>query len=320
MSNAFKSMDDYVAKGNVDIAAITPGGKMQPTQMLTYVKTLTKRSVLLQLCNVLDPLPTREWRQPKIGFGDSFIVAPDHSLQETPEAWRATPQFDEITLNCMPFKVVAQIPDDTLREVVERNGFIDYLIPLIAEASASDVEKIIIQGDTTITPVSLETASLSQMDGLIKKAVSHVYNAAGQFPSPTILDEIELEQPEQYRALPGTAVLMSSDALIQYRRIKAARPTPGGDAQLTKALVDDHHGVKIYGIPLFPTTTVGSQKHTVALRCVPEHIFVGFQDNMKIELQRNADAGSTKVVVRSQFDSNFKHLEGVVKAIGLRSR
>lgn len=319
MSN-FKSMDDYVAKGNVDIAAITPGGKMQATQMKSYVKTLTKRSVLLQLCNVLDPLPTREWRQPKIGFGDQFILAPDLALQETPEAWRASPTFDEITLNCMPFKIVAQIPDDTLREVILRNEFIDYLIPLIAEAAAPAVEEVIIQGDTTITPIDIRTASLSQMDGLIKKATTHVYNAAGQFPTPAILDEIELEQPEQYRALPGTAVLMSSDALIQYRKAKAARPTPGGDAQLVKALVDDHHGVKIYGIPLFPTTTVGATQQTVALRCVPEDIYVGFQDNMKIELQRNADAGSTKVVVRSQFDSNFKHLEGVVKATNLRSR
>jgi HK97 family phage major capsid protein len=296
----------------VDIQAITSGGKLQPKQVQTFEERLILQSKLLQMCNVI-PMTTPEWELDRAGFLGQ-VLHPDTELASPTESQIAAPSFDKRTLSVKRTKAVVKVGYHTLKSVIDRGKFVPFLTDELAKAVRRDMEKVIIRGDTNLTPNTAENQLLSLMDGVIAQSSAHLYDANGDPITDPLIDEMEILLPDQYADDPGLMVLTSRKAAIRYRQSRGQRATPGGDAQLAKRDPMDHHEIPVVGIPLFPSDLGSNTNQTIAMLCNPQNIYVGIQDDMEIELDRKPVQGIVYIVFRYAFDVTFKEPDAVVKA------
>lgn len=303
---------DYIAMAAVDIQAITSGGKLQPKQVQTFEERLILQSKLLQMCNVI-PMTTPEWELDRAGFLGQ-VLHPDTELASPTESQIAAPSFDKRTLSVKRTKAVVKVGYHTLKSVIDRGKFVPFLTDELAKAVRRDMEKVIIRGDTNLTPNTAENQLLSLMDGVIAQSSAHLYDANGDPITDPLIDEMEILLPDQYADDPGLMVLTSRKAAIRYRQSRGQRATPGGDAQLAKRDPMDHHEIPVVGIPLFPSDLGSNTNQTIAMLCNPQNIYVGIQDDMEIELDRKPVQGIVYIVFRYAFDVTFKEPDAVVKA------
>jgi hypothetical protein len=308
---------DFVAKANMALATFAPGGVLLPEQAEQIVEKMIIKSKLLQLCTT-KMMDRPQWEQPRMGF-DGQVLFPDDEFAITPEAQRASPTTDKRELSVKRLKAVGKISYRTLKSVVGRGNFQPFVIDLLTKAAKRDLERLIINGDTALPATTSINRLLRMMDGLVKKAASYVYDAAGQPVNPTVLDELSILMPDQFSDDEGMAYITSYKAAIRYRQGKAARPTPGGDSQLLKMAIDDHHGSPILGIPLIPSNLGTLSNETIVLKVNPKNILIGFQDDMEIEIERHADAGMVVVVLRYGADVIYEDPDAVTKATGVQA-
>lgn len=310
-------LDYYVSKAAVDIAAITNGGKLLPKQVQTFDEKLILASKLLQMCNVI-PMATPEWELDRAGFTGQ-VLHPDTEAGTPTDSQIAAPVFEKRTLSVKRTKAVVKVSFHTLKSVIDRGQFIPFLTDKLAKAVKRDMEKVIIRGDTTLTPNTLENQLLCLMDGVIKQATAHLYDANGSPITDPLIDELEILLPDQYADEENLMLLTSRKAAIRYRQSRGQRATPGGDAQLAKRDPMDHHEIPVVGIPLFPSELGNQTNETVGLLCDPQNIYVGIQDDMEVELDRKPVQGIYYIVFRYAFDVTFKEPDAVVKAFEVKA-
>ena len=289
---------DYIAKANVGLSTFAPGGVLLPQQAESFVEIMIDESKLLQLVTT-KMLDRPQFEQPRVGFEDQ-VLFPDEEFTETPEADRASPTNDKRSLSTVRFKALARISYDTLEEVVTQERLPDELLPLLAKAAWRDVEKVAILGDKSLPATTKLNRLLRKIDGVIVQA-SNAYDAGGQDLNANVLDQMDEDMPSRF-GNERMSVLTCRRAALRYRKSKAGRPTPAGDAQLVAAAIDDHHGAPIIDIPLWPDNLGVGANMTTALRCDPKNIWVGFQKKMDIRTKDEPDAGFVLFVMRFRFD------------------
>lgn len=309
---------DYIAKAQVDIAAITSGGKLLPKQVQEFDEKLILASKLLQMVNVI-PMTTPEWELDRAGFTGQ-VLHPDTEFGTPTESQTASPVFEKRVLSMKRTKAVVKVGFHTMKSVIDAGKFIPFLVDKLAKAVKRDMEKVIIRGDTSLTPNSAENQLLGLMDGVIKQSTAHLYDANGAPITDPLIDELEILLPDQYADDEGLMVLTSRKAALRYRQSRGQRATPGGDAQLDRRAPMDHHEIPVVGIPLFPSDLGSLTNETVALLCNPQNIYVGIQDDMEIEMERRAVQGFVYIVFRYAFDVTLREPDAVVKAFEVKAQ
>lgn len=308
---------DYIAKANVDLSAITAGGKLLPKQVQTFAERLIIESKLVQRCQLIT-METPEYELDRAGFLGQ-VLHPDTELSTPTDSQIAAPGFDKRTLSVKRTKAVVKIGYHTLKSVIDKGNFVPYLTGLLAKAVKRDMERVIIQGDTTLTAPTVEEQLLGLMDGIIAQASTNLYDAANSPLTDPLIDELEIALPDQYADDPDLCLFTSRKSAIRYRQSRAARATPGGDAQLEKRDPEGHHEIPVIGIPLIPSTLGNTSNQTVALLCNPKNIMIGVQNDMEIEIDKRPVQGIVYVVFRYAFDVTFQEPLAVVKAYNVKA-
>lgn len=294
------------------------GGLLTVEQNNTFIRNLLDQPTLLkQVRTVTMNSPSMEIN--KIGFGKRILraatsatalsgAAVDGAFDPSAEAaTRAKVQTSKVTLNTHEVIAEVRIPYEVLEDNIERGDMQNTILQLIAERAALDLEELIIKGDTTLNGTD---PYLDLMDGVLKKAVSHIVDAGGAAISPSVFNEVLKALPTKYRRNKNLMRLFTPmDVEQDYRLALSSRGTQLGDAMLAGNAPLPVFGVGLVGAALMPSANI--------LFTNPQNIIFGIQRNIRIEQERLISERVVKIVLTARVALEIEEEDAVVKVTNL---
>lgn len=124
-----------------DITTVDSATQLNAEQQDNFIRTVEKSTPMLDESRLME-MDTPERDIDRTGFGQRILQAPQHAENAEPE-----PDFNTNTLTVVKVKAVIGLSDDTLEDNIERDGFEDTLVSMIAERAGIDMEQLFILGD-----------------------------------------------------------------------------------------------------------------------------------------------------------------------------
>lgn len=290
----------------------TDGGLLQPAQALKFMRVLIKEAVVLKLATVT-PMRSPKQLVEKIQFGSRILRAGSEGVALS-TADRSKPTTSDVELDAQLFKAEVRLNNEVLEDSIERGQLRQTIMQLMAERIATDMDEVIVQGDSTSSD-----PFLAQFDGILKQAVSHVVDNGTAFISKQTFRNMIKAMPSEFqRNKKDLRYLTSIQAELDYRDSLAERGTVGGDKWLTDDVPVMYGGTPVVGVPLFPENLGGGTNCTDVLLTDPKNINVGIWRNIRIETDKLVSEGVLIIVATLRFDTKIAHEPAVVKAINVK--
>lgn len=291
-------------------------GILQTAQAQRFIKLLVKESKVMGLATVT-PLRAPKQLINKTRF-TSRVLRRGQEGTALSEGDRSKPTFTFVEHNAELFKAEVRITDEVLEDNIEGDQLRQTVMSTLAERIATDMDEIIVQGDTT----SVDD-DLAAFDGLLALATSNVVNAADVTLHKGILRDMLKTMPSEWLRNKGAMRFLTSvDAEIDYRDSLSDRMTMTGDQALaavgSETAVVGYSGVPVIDIPLFPEN-IGTGSHcTNIILTDPKNIDVGIWRKIKVETDKDISAGVLVVVATLRFDVVYQEELAVVKATNVQ--
>src|SRR5262245_48334802 len=138
-----------IEKADIALGDLASGGLLTPEQEDTFFRKLIVTPTILGLARVIRmSAPKREVN--KIGFGSRALrpIVGTADGQALASGDRVKPDLSKVTLDCKEVMAECQIPYDVLEDNIEHQSMADTIMELLTQRVATDIEELIIQGDT----------------------------------------------------------------------------------------------------------------------------------------------------------------------------
>jgi hypothetical protein len=312
MTTAITPNRTILEKADLTLAnLISDGGYLQPAQSAKFMQVLIKQSKLMGMATVV-PMRSPKHIIDKMKFG-SRILRAGREGQALTEGSRSKPDISKAELDAQLFKAEVRLTNETLEDSIERGELRQTIMSMMADAISRDMEEVAIQGDTASSD-----EFLSQFDGLLKQATSHVVNATDQKITKGLFRDMLKAVPSEFLRDKGAMRFLTSvDAEIDYRDALADRATVVGDKFLEQEAPVVYSGVPLIDLQMMPEN-IGTGNHcTAMLLADPKNINVGIWRQIRIETDKLIREGVLLIVATLRFDVRWAHEDAVVKAINV---
>ena len=313
------SMDELIydnrtilAKADLALSDLTTeGGVLQPAQAKKFIRILIKESVLLKLATVV-PMRAPKQLMERIGFGGRILRAGSESTPLTADQ-RVRPRTGRAELDAQLFKAEVRLNNEVLEDSIERGALRQTIMQMMGEQISTDMDEIVVRGDRASAD-----ETLSQIDGVLKQATSHVVDGGGNPTERRIFRDMMKSLPSPYlRRRKQMRFLTSVNSEIDYRDTLGDRPTPGGDKHIEEDLPVKYSGVPVLDVPNFPEDLGATGNTTNILLTDPKNIHIGVWRKIRIETDKDISAGELIIVATLRFDVKYAIEDAVVKAVNV---
>lgn len=306
------SNQTIIQKADLALAELTTdAGVLQPAQAQKFMKLLIKESRIMQDCTVV-PMKAPKQLIEKMKFGER-ILRPGAEGTALAAADRAKPTLSKVELDAQLFKAEVRLTNEVLEDSIERGGLRQTIMTMMAERISTDMEEIVIQGDTASTD-----PTLAVLNGILKQATSNVVAAGGVKLTKSVLKDVLKTMPTEYKR--NKAMLRyyaSTNAEVDYRDSLGDRATALGDSSTEKEMPVFYSGTRVVPVELMPENEgVGSNESSL-LFCDPKNIQIGMWRQIRVETDKLVSEGVMLVVATIRFDVKFAHEPAVTKATGI---
>jgi len=304
-------------KAELALADITgQNGILQTAQAQRFIKLLVKESKVMGMATVT-PLKAPKQLVNKTRF-TSRVLRRGQEATALAEADRSKPTFTFVEHDAQLFKAEVRITDEVLEDNIEGDQLRQTVMSSLAEKIASDMDEVIVQGDTTSTD-----DFLAAFDGILALATTNIVNAGTVSMHKGILRDMLKTMPSEWLRNKGAMRFLTSvDAELDYRDSLSDRMTLVGDQALaaigSETAVVGYSGVPVIDIPMFPENLGGGTNCTNVILTDPKNIDVGIWRKIKIETDKDISAGVLVVVATMRFDALFQEELAVVKATNVQ--
>jgi HK97 family phage major capsid protein len=300
-----------IAKADLGTSDLSSGGLLAPAQVKEFYELIIDESALLpQVTTVTMPSPTYEIS--KMGFTSRMLRGATEG-SPLPIGDRSKPELGKVQITTQEFIGEARMSYGVIEDNIINGTFVDYAMRLAAKRIATDMEDIVINGDTAsaIDP-------LNKMDGVLKQATSLVVNAGGVRLDKSTLKKIVQTLPSRYlKSQKNLAFFTSKNAVIDYADSLSNRNTALGDEKLLRVSQAEYMGYPIIPVPMFPEDLGGGSNMTSLLFLDPKNIHVGMTREVRIETTRDISARELIMVVTVRFGVKYQHEPALVKATNI---
>lgn len=305
----------------------TAGGYLSPQQVKQFLRIAIEESVLLRECRIETNIAPK-FEIPRVSFADR-ILRPGVQATRLTDANRTKPTTGLMSLSTVLLKGEVPISDEAFEDQIEREGFADTLVEMIAQAVGRDLEEIAIKSDTARTPGVADPADdavFDLLDGIVKRATS-VFLAGHKLDctAVTTYDDLFARMiralPPRYRRNYG-ALRFYVPTVVKdgYQEQLSARGTGLGDqatvANMAASLA--YRGVPVKDIPLLDgTSTINGLAIDYSKYCFltnPQNIVCGFQRKVRVEKWRDPREGATSFIPTLRFDVDWADPEASIMA------
>lgn len=291
-------------------------GILQTAQAQRFIRLLVKESKVMGMATVT-PLRAPKQLINKTRF-TSRVLRRGQEATALAEADVSKPAFSFVEHDAQLFKAEVRITDEVLEDNIEGDQLRQTVMSTLAERIATDMDEVIVQGDTASTD-----DFLTAFDGILALATSNVVNAGVTTLNKGILRDMLKTMPSEWLRNKGAMRFLTSvDAEIDYRDSLSDRMTMLGDQALaavgSETAVVGYSGVPVIDIPLFPENLGVGTNCTNVILTDPKNIDVGIWRKIKIETDKDIRAGVLIVVATMRFDVVYQEELAVVKATNVQ--
>ena len=330
-----------------DFTGDASGGILTIEQIETFLRlAITRQSMLPDVRTVM--ANANKWQENKINF-DSRILRAGTEGTRLVDADRIRGVHGTIEISTTLLRGEVPISDEVMEDQVEREGFGNTIMTMVAEAAGRDVEDLLINGDTsiasagggTIGDIGIGTAAAAAgnvsdrayyevLDGWLKQALSgagaNVINFATMGDDyQSLFTQMVVDMPDRYKRDKANMRFYVSDTLEEkYRDQLAQRGTVLGDKLLEGTQELKYQGIPIKGVPLMrinpgvvdtSADTVGTEgNHSFVLLTHRQNLYAGFRRQIRMETWRDPREGGTSFVVTTRVDAKVAHVPATVLA------
>ncbi|MED4830729.1 phage major capsid protein [Geobacillus stearothermophilus] len=276
--------------------------RLAPAKQQLFVRTVSQATRILDEARRID-MTSHTHDIDRIAFGSRILQAATEGEAPTGEA---KPEFSTNKLESVEVIGVSGITDSTLEDNIEREGFEDTLIQLIAERVGVDLEELFLNGDKASSD-----PFLAKTDGWLKKAANLVQGTTDFDPTnvEAMFDAMIHAVPKKYlRDRSQWRFYVHWDIEDAYRDILRARGTGLGDTAQTTATQLAYKGIPVVDSANMPAGT--------ALLVNPANLVYGIYRDIRIEPDRQPKARRTDFVTTLRVDCNFEDENAAVVAQG----
>lgn len=254
-----------------------------------------------------------KWQESKLDFS-ARILRPGTEAERLLFSDRIKPGTGIVEISTVLVRGEVPISDEVMEDNVERAGFGDTVMAMVAEGSGRDIEELFIGGDTdgSVNTNAVGDAYLNLEDGWIKQAQTgtgaNLYDAVldGQ-DYQTIYKKLLNSLPDQYKRDKANMRYYVPKRLEEkYRDLIAARGTPLGDIVLEGGKTLSYQEVEIRGVPMWPILA-GTPDKSWILLSHRLNLYGGFRREIKLETFRDPREGATSFIVTARVDAKVAH-------------
>lgn len=308
MKDVITDNRSILEKADMALSDLLTSGELVPAQAKKFIRLLIQESVVMPMATVRG-MASKKQLMEKIRFNSRVLRAGQEAVA-LPVADRSKPDLSKVELDAKLFKGQVDLNDEVLEDNIEQGNLKQTIMELMGEAISRDMDEILVQGDTTSADLYL-----AQFNGMLAAATSNVVDAGGISLQKSILKSMIKSMPSEFiRNKKRLRFLTSVDADVDYRDTLAERATVVGDKFLQEDASVMYSGVPMSDVPLFPEDLgVGSNETNVVL-VDPKNIAVGIWRKIKVETDKDIEAGVLKIVASIRFDFKYAEETAVVKA------
>lgn len=297
---------------STDLSGGTNGGLLSPDQVKQFLRVAIEASVLVSDCRQETSNATK-FEVPRISFGSRILRAGTEATRLT-DGNRVKPSTGLVTLSTNLFKGEVPVSDEVFEDNIEKEGFADTLMAMIAEAVGRDVEELAIKSDTSRIAGDNE-ADFDVFDGIIASLQDNTpsaqkIDATGETKYATIFSTALEAMPARYKRN-YSALRFYVPILVQegYQTELESRGTTAlGDSAVAEDLRTSlaYHGIKVVGVPLLSGTgtinSVSTDYTTFGWLIDPTNIVFGWHRRVRMEKWRDPREGYTSFLPSVRFD------------------
>ena len=289
-------------------------------QVQTFLRlAITNQAILPDVRTVM--ANANKWQESKINF-DERIMRPGTELTRLVEADRISPGTGLIEISTVLIRGEVPISDEVMEDQVERAGFGNTVMSMVAEGAGRDIEELLVNGDTSYSSANAsDQAWFQQLDGWLKQAQGaggNVVDATniGQ-DYQTVFNRLLTALPDRYkRDKANMRFYVPTQLEEKYRDQLAQRGTVGGDAWLEGARQLKYQEIPIHPVPLLGITS-GSPDTTFVMLSHRLNLYAGYRRQIRMETWRDPREGGTSFIVTARVDAKLAHVPATAIATGV---
>lgn len=293
----------------------TANGLLQPEQAQKFLRLLIEEAVIMKMATVTGMKAQKKLIN-KVKFGSRVLRAgtPGRALSQ---ADRSAPTFSHVELDTKLFKAEVRLNNEELEDSIERGELRQTIMTLMAEHIATDMDEVIISGDTASSDTFL-----AQFNGLLKQITTNTYDHGDNTANRTLWKSMLKTMPNQYlRNKKKLAFLTSTNAEIDYRDALADRATANvGDRYIDEDVPAMYSGVPVVPVDMFPENIGTGSLCTDAVLIDPKNINIGIWRDIMIETDKLVSEGVLIIVATLRFDAKLAEETAAVKAINIHAQ
>lgn len=304
-----------IEKAAMTLSDLASGGKLNRQQFNRFYRKVIDQPTILNDARTVQ-MNHDAMKIEKIGFGQR-VLRPGVEGVALPDDQRAVPTTSTVNLDAKEVIAEVNITYDTLENNIEKDRLYDSIMDMLAERVSLDLEELIINGDT-----DSNDPYLAILDGIRKKAVSHVVDMQGEQVTKGLFKQLYNAVPPKYLRNPAAWRYYVSHAnALEWKDQLANRQTGLGDQQQTNSNMAPAYGVPVRGIAMLQNyeSTIGEETKDVndGFLVHPRNILVGISRNVSIEVDRDIRERKFIIVLTAKVDAQFEEEDAVAKAINI---
>lgn len=295
-----------IQKAEINLDRISSGGILLETQAEQFLTVMQRQASILRVCNV-QPLNSPTQSIDKARFVSRVL---NRGVEGTApsEAQQSAPEFSKATWNAQEMVAEVPITVSAVEDAINRRNFVDMVLTLLANRAATDVEELMIKGDTASA-----NSFFSLWDGMLVSATSNIHNAGGAvFDYDTAGDAIRTMPPE-FRRRGMLRFMLDSNSEQFARDGLAARGTSMGDTHQTEYLPIRLSGIELLPSDVWPNDLGLANNETEIILASLDNVAVGVWRQMRIEQEYSARHRKASYILSLRADFTYLVEDAVVK-------
>ena len=293
-----------IRKAEMVISDFASAGALNPEQADKFIRQAIKAPVMLQQVNV-KPMKAKKAQFPKMRYNNQVLYGADEATALPQTQW-ATPTLGQVELDTQLFKAETRMSDEVLEDQIEQGNFKDTVINALSAAVGRDLEKVMIQGNTSSSDFLLK-----KLDGLVAKITSNTVNGGSSVADKELMRDIAQALPDEWANTENPKAFYTNRAAqLDYIDDLGTRETPAGDAYVISKKPAVYRDELVWAVPMM--LTASSKTHVIYGD--PQMIYAGFHTKIRLAIQYDAPSGVYIIVARVRFDVQLEEETAFVRA------
>lgn len=308
MAHDFRTL---IQKADLALSELTTsGGVLQPAQAAKFVEKILRRAVLMPMCDVVTMAAPKQLIE-RMGFTQRVMRA-GTARTALSSAERAKPVLEKVELDAKYLKAEVRIDNQILEDSIERGNLKATIMTQLLKAIPRDLDELLAQGDVTSAD-----SYLAVLDGFIKKASSHVYDANDAELTDGVFKLVLRNLPLQYRGDKRNMVFLTGhNAELEFRNAFGQRN--GLDSYLLEDKRIAYQGVPVVPVDMWPEQLGDNEDQTTLLLTNRANMKFGIWRQMSIKTDEDITSDEVIVVVTMRLDATYQEEDAVAKGVEVR--